>query len=156
MKLITDDLQILRKPCDKITLPSGLKLGRDLLQFLKLYNKEHLKGGIGLAAPQVGIHKRVAVLLFKINLILVNPEIVEYSTEKFPVENEGCLSFPGETVNTFRHLWIKVKSDNFKEVKTFGPTGPHEMNSTNILRSIAVQHEVDHLNSVLIFDRTEK
>ena len=77
----------------------------------------HAAPGIGLAAIQVGIPKRVIVLDIekkegeKNPIFLVNPEIVEKSEDMFAFQ-EGCLSFPNEVVKTMRYKWVKVKADN--------------------------------------------
>lgn len=149
MKLVTEESK-LRKVCSPVKLQAGLVLGRKMLDFLLKYNREHTsKRGIGLAAPQVGEYKRVCVLLLDgKQIILVNPVITEHSDYKVRY-NEGCLSLPGKNIDTYRWLWVKVQADNHRETLSFN-LAQHE----TLLAIVAVQHEIDHLDGILITDRT--
>lgn len=101
--------------------------------------------GIGLAAPQVGVSKRIIVVDDNGKpLILINPEIVFYSEDKVEME-EGCLSIPGEFKFVSRPETIKVK---FRDTK-----GKPHFNTYNGLISRIIQHEVDHLEGVLMNDK---
>jgi peptide deformylase len=121
----------------------GLKaLVADL--FETMYHNE----GVGLAANQVGLSKRVAVIdcsggddpLAK--LVLINPEIVSVAGDV--EEEEGCLSFPG--------LRGKARRGEFCKVRAFGLDGlVFEIESGGLLGK-ALQHEVDHLNGRLFID----
>lgn len=104
--------------------------------------------GIGLAAPQVGILRQVAVLNVSEEIIcLINPEIISKSkTEK--EEEEGCLSVPNVTVPVKRAIKIKVRALNIKGECL-------EMVAEGLMARI-IQHEIDHLNGILIIDRTSK
>lgn len=102
----------------------------------------HLKNGVGLAAPQVGILKRVVVIqvdperkIFE----LVNPEIVESSGVQEEVE--GCLSCPGEFGITRRPMKVKVRAQD-----RFGQEHVYEGEA---LLAKAFCHEIDHLNGIL-------
>lgn len=111
--------------------------------------------GIGLAATQVGVNKRVAVLDVpdcedyqkgKNLLAIINPEIVSYEGE---IEyEEGCLSIPGFTAEVKRFSSVVVtgldKNGNALEINAGG------------LLAIALQHEIDHLNGMLFIDRLSK
>ncbi len=109
-------------------------------------------GGVGLAAPQIGVNRRVVVIEIpedeagdkKPQLIrLVNPEIVEArGTAKF---EEGCLSIPGIKTNVRRNEVVVVSGldEEGKDVR---------MEATGLL-SIALQHEIDHLDGILFIDR---
>jgi peptide deformylase len=100
--------------------------------------------GVGLAAPQIGIHKRVAIVRTKDHAIdLVNPVIVDLD-HGMAVESEGCLSFPGVSVGTWRFDEVFVKCDR----------NPAGMVATG-LEAIVLQHEIDHLSGVLITDRAK-
>ncbi|MCK4911476.1 MAG: peptide deformylase [Thermodesulfovibrionales bacterium] len=108
----------------------------------------HASAGIGLAAPQVGVSKRVIVLHVKMDdldhplTVLANPEIVEGSGE---IEfEEGCLSLPGFNV------WI----DRFSHVKVKGTDreGTEVELEADGLFAVALQHEIDHLEGKLIID----
>jgi peptide deformylase len=100
--------------------------------------------GVGLAAPQVGILKRVIVVDIGEGLIeVVNPEIIEKSGEQiFPPE--GCLSIPHLYGNVRRAFKIKVKG-----LDRYGQ--PIEMVVDDYLARV-FQHELDHLNGVLFID----
>lgn len=104
--------------------------------------------GVGLAAPQVGISKRVMVVDVGEELIeMVNPEIIEKSGEQIEPP-EGCLSIPG--------LLGYVKRANKIRVKGQDRNGnPIEIEAEGFLAR-AFQHEIDHLDGVLFIDIAEK
>ncbi|KGG81113.1 peptide deformylase [Caloranaerobacter azorensis H53214] len=103
--------------------------------------------GVGLAAPQVGILKRVVVIdIGEGPIKLINPEIISMEGEVIDVE--GCLSVPGETGEVKRPSKVKVKylDENGKELIIQG-TG---------LLARALCHEIDHLNGILFIDKVIK
>ncbi|WP_455543847.1 peptide deformylase [Intestinibacter sp.] len=103
--------------------------------------------GVGLAAPQVGILKRVVVIDIGEGLIeLINPEIIE--TEGEYVDNEGCLSVPGESGDVIRPYRVKVRAQN-----RFGET--IEIEGEELLAR-AFCHEIDHLDGILYVDKIVK
>ena len=121
---------------------------RKLLDELK--NSEN---GIGLAANQIGINKRVCVINVKEEpLILINPEITERSEETF-VFPEGCLSFPDKHVRTIRHTSVTVKSGNHDGKMVFTA---ESKNINDAFECACVQHEIDHLDGITMFDREFK
>lgn len=103
--------------------------------------------GVGLAATQVNVHKRVIVLDISNQqnqpLALINPEIV---TKLGPLEwDEGCLSFPG--------VYAKVKRFHDIEIKYRDPNGKlQNLRANGGLLSACIQHEIDHLNGITFFD----
>lgn len=104
--------------------------------------------GVGLAAPQVGILKRVIVVDPGDGLIeVVNPELVDLEGEQL-APPEGCLSIPGLLGEVRRANRLKVKGQN-----RYGE--PFEMEAEGYLARI-FQHEVDHLNGILFIDRAER
>lgn len=104
----------------------------------------HENGGVGLAAPQVGVLKRVIVVDIGEGLIeLINPEILE--TEGTQQGSEGCLSIPGKSGVVERPLRTKVKALN-REGEEF------IVESEGYL-SVALNHEIDHLNGILYIDK---
>ncbi len=108
----------------------------DMIETMRLNN------GVGLAAPQVGMLKRVVVVQVdrdKPAIELVNPEIIE--TEGLQEEAEGCLSCPGEYGITKRPMRVKVKAKN-----RFGKEYIYEGEA---LLARAFCHEIDHLNGIL-------
>ena len=108
--------------------------------------------GIGLAAPQLGVSARIAVVDLSVGrsatdlLVLVNPEIVERSGMQ--LEEEGCLSIPGFTASVLRPARIVVRgADRDGISRTVEGTG---------LLARALQHELDHLEGLLFIDRLRR
>ena len=101
-------------------------------------------GGVGLAAPQVGILRRIVVIDIGEGLIeLINPEILE--TEGVQEDAEGCLSIPGKSGNVARPERVKLKALNRNgEEVTYEGTG---------LLARAFCHETDHLDGILYIDK---
>ena len=109
----------------------------------------HAAPGVGLAAPQIGINKRVAIIDLSIGadpaglIVLVNPVILEASGEQ--KEEEGCLSVPDLTEKVARPAWVRVRAaDASGQVR--------EIEGTELLAR-ALCHETDHLNAMLYIDR---
>ncbi|MCT7952270.1 peptide deformylase [Ancylothrix sp. C2] len=122
------------------------QLVREMLQ--TMYSAD----GIGLAAPQVGIHKQLIVIdcdpenAANRPLILINPAIKQISKELCSYQ-EGCLSVPGVYMDVLRPDVIEVSyKDELGRPQTLKASG---------LLSRAIQHEMDHLNGVLFVDRVE-
>jgi peptide deformylase len=116
--------------------------------FTSMYDAQ----GIGLAAPQIGISKRLTVIDVsfqkdpKQKLVLINPEIVEKSGKQ--VEEEGCLSLPEIRDRVARAAQVKVRA--------FDAEGkPVEVEGTELL-SRALQHEIDHLDGILFIFRLSR
>tara|TARA_R110002012_G_scaffold50104_2_gene129718 strand:- start:717 stop:1190 length:474 start_codon:yes stop_codon:yes gene_type:complete len=137
-KIIKDE-DLLRKKCTSaVDLEAAISLGEGMLAYLD----EHASG-VGLAANQVGVDHRVCVIKVGDPIILVNPRIVnQFKKISF---QEGCLSFPGDTVVTERYANIQVIADNYSE--------PLYFSEENILETVCVQHEIDHLDGILMHDR---
>lgn len=105
----------------------------------------HKAKGVGLAAPQIGESIRLAVIAKQSeDLILVNPCILARSVETDTVE-EGCLSIPGVLVAVPRSIWVKVRAENLSN-------RPYEFEAHGFFARV-VQHEIDHLDGVLIIDK---
>ena len=107
-----DQLKIKCKPCDSVD--EGNAIAKDLLETLNASGN-----GIGLAANQIGINKRVCVINVKEPIVLINPKIVEKSEEMFAFI-EGCLSFDNTTVKTARHKHVTIEADNHTGKLHFG------------------------------------
>ena len=102
--------------------------------------------GCGLAAPQVGIRKRIVVIdCGDQPLVLINPEILETSGEQ--TGQEGCLSVPGKVGSVTRPNYAKVKAldENMDEIIVEG---------TELLAR-CLCHEIDHLNGIMYVDKAE-
>ena len=118
--------------------------------------------GLGMSANQIGLNKRICVINVREEpLVLVNPIIVEETEEKI-MYCEGCLSLPKtmkKPIKTVRSYGVKVKADNFPDVLDFSTKErKHEdinalFGDVDLLESVCVQHEIDHLNGLTIRDR---
>lgn len=104
--------------------------------------------GVGLAAPQVGVPLRIAVIGIpgEETIVLINPKLVEKHGERF-VE-EACLSIPGYQGEVKRSVWVKVKAQD-RDGKIIRIKGEG-------LLAQALEHELDHLDGVLYIDRLER
>jgi peptide deformylase len=106
--------------------------------------------GVGLAAPQVGLSQRL--LVYRVGqeaplIALVNPEL-EWSSDDAEEAEEGCLSIPGIGVDVDRPVHVRVRArDEYGDLRVVEASG---------LEARVIQHEMDHLNGVLILDRTSK
>ncbi len=146
LKIHTLGDNVLRKPAKRISKvdPSI----RDLVK--KMLHSMYSAKGIGLAAPQVGIHKQLLVIDLDLEnaanppIVLINPEITDFSASIETYE-EGCLSIPGVYLNVIRPSTIKV---NFRDERG----RPKKINADGLL-SRCIQHEMDHLKGVLFVDR---
>ena len=149
--MIVKDINQLKEKClptSALSYGEGEDIAKRLLEELS-----NSKNGIGLAANQIGINKRVCVINVKEEpLILINPEIIERSKETF-VFPEGCLSFPNKHVRTIRNTSIKVKADNHDEELTFSADSK---DFKDAFECACIQHEIDHLDGITMFDREFK
>tara|TARA_Y100001938_G_C7942748_1_gene355139 strand:- start:87 stop:530 length:444 start_codon:yes stop_codon:yes gene_type:complete len=134
-----NDKSILSRKCRRSLTNEGNFIAQKLLERLA-----RTKHGVGLAANQVGIDASVCVIKVTKPIILINPEIVGKFKKSF--YQESCLSFPGDYVITERWMDIVVKADNHKNHLFFSF-------DKNALECVCVQHEIDHLNGITMFDR---
>ncbi len=106
-------------------------------------------GGAGLAANQIGLDLRLAVIKISredeepLSIVIINPEMAEKSGTMY--EDEGCLSFPGLFAKVRRAAKVKVRALNEKGL-------PIEINAEGLFAK-ALQHEMDHLDGVTFVDR---
>ena len=141
-------LKICSQPVEKVT-PEIQKLVDDMLDTM------YASGGIGLAAVQVGVHKRILVMDIAQReedgemgkpaepMVLINPEIIESSPEISTYE-EGCLSFPGQ--------YADVKRPKGVTIRYLDREGNQRLIEADGLLATCVQHEMDHLNGVVFVD----
>jgi len=141
--IIKDKIKLEQK-CSPVSVKEGEEIGVRLLHELR-----ESDNGIGLAANQIGINKRVCVINVKEPLVLINPKIIEHSKEQF-VFPEGCLSFPDSKVKTKRYESIVVKADNHKGKLSFSA---NSKDINDAFECVCVQHEIDHLDGITMFDR---
>ena len=118
----------------------------DLVEAMLATMRKH--EGVGLAANQVGRLKRILVAAVEDEeFVLVNP-VVEESAGTTEKEPEGCLSIPGIQVEVDRPTGIRVSAQDASGT-------PLELEASGLLARI-LQHEIDHLDGVLILDRTDR
>mgnify|MGYP001487211074 CR=1 FL=1 len=145
--MIIKDKNKLQEKFSPVSVKEGEEIGVRLLHELR-----ESENGIGLAANQIGIQKRVCVINVKEPLVLINPKIVEKSKEQF-VFPEGCLSFPDSKIKTQRHQDIVVEADNHKGQLSFSA---NSKDINDAFECVCVQHEIDHLDGITMFDREFK
>jgi peptide deformylase len=106
-------------------------------------------GGAGLAANQIGLDLRLAVIKIHrenedpLSIVVINPEVAEKSGSM--CEEEGCLSFPGLFAKVRRAAKVKIRALNEKGM-------PIEINAEGLFAK-ALQHEIDHLDGIVFIDR---
>ena len=139
---------ILQQPAEPVTVFDAelRKLVDDM--FTSMYDAQ----GIGLAAPQIGISKRLTVIDLSFQkkpedkIVLINPEVIEIKGKQ--VEEEGCLSLPEIRDRVVRAAEVKVRAQD-AEGKLI------EVEGTELLAR-AIQHEIDHLDGILFIFRLSR
>lgn len=167
--IIREGHPTLRQVAEEVSLPlsdQDIILGEKMLQFLKhsqdpvMAEKMGLRGGVGLAAPQIDVSKRIIAVLvpnddeeatsaYALEEIMFNPKIVSHSVQEAAIDGgEGCLSVDREVQGyVIRHARITVdytdKTGQNKRIKLKG------------FNAIVVQHEIDHINGIMFYDRID-
>lgn len=140
MTIVKDTDEILRKKCRPVTeiTPRIIQLLDDMADTL------HDSGGVGLAAPQVGVLRRICIIEVEPGELieLINPVITEKKGSQ--QEIEGCLSAPGKWGYTKRPATVKVKA--------LDRNGEEFSLEADELLARAVCHETDHLDGILFYD----
>lgn len=142
-KIIEKDDELLRQQSKLVPKINSnvIKLINNMLETM------YKAGGVGLAAPQVGVLKRVIVIdVGEGPVKLINPEIVASSGSQ--TDAEGCLSCPG--------LTGEVKRAKKVTVKGLSPEGEEVIIEAEELFARALQHEIDHLNGILFIDKAKR
>ncbi len=141
--IVTEGDDVLRKRAREVTEVNDRvrEITEDMVQTMRA------ESGLGLAAPQVGVLRRIIVVEVAGQLYqLINPEIIETEGEQF--EEEGCLSVPG--------LVGRVRRPQYVRIKGLSPQGdPVEYEGEGLL-AVAFCHECDHLDGVLYTDKAEQ
>lgn len=160
--IIREGHPTLRTRAEEVTFPlptEDKELAEDMLQYLinsqdpELAEKYNLRGGIGLAANQVNSLKRMFALHLEddngelLSFVAINPKIVSHSVEQtYVTGGEGCLSvdrtIPGY-VPRYARITVKYKTID----------GEDKKRRLSGLPAIAFQHELDHLNGIMFYDR---
>lgn len=170
LRIVKDNIKTLREPSKELTLPldkHDKKTLDAMLEYLKNtqdpeFRERHpnVREGIGLAAPQIGINKRMLVINYEegdeehpvnVELELVNPVIVENSVKLcFLQSGEGCLSVDApHHGKVYRPFKIKVRGYDALVDKEVTLTAEG-------FDAIVLQHEIDHLNGILFYDHIDK
>ena len=134
---------VLRKQCKAVD-----KMTPRLLQLIDdMFDTMYEANGVGLAAPQVGILKRIVVIDIGNDepLVLINPEILEQSGEQ--TGEEGCLSLPGKSGTVTRPNYVKVRALD-RDMQ------PFELEGTELLAR-CICHECDHLDGHMYTEKVE-
>ncbi len=165
ISILDEKNKILRTVSKDAVFPISEKekdLIADIIKYLKysqiekFAEKYDLRAGMGLAFPQVGIQKRIIIIVheyeegkFK-NYVIVNPRIISHSEEQIAAEvGEGCLSVNRE-VEGHVIRWARITVDGFDvDGNKLQIRAREEL-------AIAIQHEIDHLNGILFFDHINK
>ena len=164
LKIVKDSNPIMRKK----SLPVDMPLSNEdratldaMLEYLKLsqdeeYAKKHnIRAGVGIAAIQIGLLKRMFVVYYEtengiVQYQLVNPKIIEYSLRKCALKDgEGCLSVDGEHPG-YSHRYYKIKMQAYDAL-----TDRDIIITARGFDAIVLQHEYDHLDGLFFYDRID-
>ena len=155
-KIVTDTIKLKKVVTD---LPKN-KSEEEVIS-AALFTALEKEKGFGLSANQIGVDKRMCVINIKEPMVLVNPKIVKRSEEAVQYI-ESCLSLPKtmrKPKNTVRSVSVTVETDNLGTVE-FGPDekdiigteGHNYFGDEGLLECVVAQHEIDHLDGILITD----
>ncbi|EAZ87291.1 peptide deformylase [Lysinibacillus sp. FSL M8-0216] len=161
---VKEHSNLLRKQTQDVAIPVPLEdrhILLSMLQYLKnsqdpiLIKKYKLRSGSGLSANQIGVDKRMFAVLFenhdqKHEMMFINPKVMSHSFNMIYLpEGEGCLSV-NRPVHGFVPRYERIK------VKAYNIDGQEFIMSLKGYESIVVQHEIDHLNGIMFYDRINK
>ena len=144
--LSNEDKDLIKRAIDELTYS----------QIENLAEKYELRPGMGLAFPQLGLNKRIIIIVHEVKdgvfdeYVFINPKIISYSNEMIAADvGEGCLSVNREVeghVPRYARVTVEGYDIDGKKIKV---RAREEL-------SIAFQHEIDHLNGILFYDRINK
>ena len=165
LKIVKDSNPIMRQKSQPVNLPLSAEdkeLLDEMLNYLKLsqdeeYAKKHnIRAGVGIAAIQVGVLKRMFCVYYtneneeSVQYQLVNPKIIEYSLKKCALRNgEGCLSVDNEHIG-LSHRYYKIKMEAYDAL-----TDKNIVITARGFDAIVLQHEYDHLDGLFFYDRID-
>ncbi len=130
---------VLKKISEPVTV-----FDESLAKFVKdLFASMRVHDGVGLAAPQVGVLKKIAVVEYEgKSYVLINPKVIDQ--KGIQEGEEGCLSFPGIYANVVRPQWVKIETHDLNgNIQTYEGEG---------YTARAFLHEMDHLSGKLFID----
>ena len=164
MKIVKDSNPIMRKKSLPVSLPLSAedkKVLDDMMDYLKksqdeeFCKKHNVRPGIGMAAIQIGILKRMFVVYYEredgpVQYQLVNPKIIEYSIRKCALKDgEGCLSVDGEHPG-YAHRYYKIRMEAYDAL-----TDEEIVITARGFDAIVLQHEYDHLDGKFFYDHID-
>lgn len=165
LKILDDKHKVLREISKEVSLPLSKEDKETIKQIIthlkysqieKMAEKYDLRPGMGLAFPQLGMLKRIIVIVYEYeegkfkDYVIVNPKIISHSEEMVALETgEGCLSVNRE---------VEGHVPRFARIRITGydPDGNKISIRAREDLSVAFQHEVDHLNGILFYDKINK
>ena len=165
LKIVKDNNPIMRKKSLPVDLPLSAEDQQtldEMLNYLKLsqdedYAKKHnIRPGVGIAAIQIGLLKRMFCIYYEreegiVQYQLVNPKIIEYSVRKCALQDgEGCLSVDGEHPG-LSHRYYKIKMQAYDAL-----TKKDIIITARGFDAIVLQHEYDHLDGLFFYDRIDQ
>ena len=165
LKIVKDSNPIMRRLSEPVALPLSKEDKQTLdnmLEYLKLSQdeeyaaKHNIRAGVGIAAIQIGLLKRMFCIYYEtddgiVQYQLVNPKIIEYSVKKCALANgEGCLSVDGEHPG-LSHRYYKIKMAAFDAL-----TNQDIIITARGFDAVVLQHEYDHLDGKFFYDRIDK
>ena len=164
LKIVKDSNPIVRKKSLPVSLPLSAedkKTLDDMLEYLKLSQddeyaaKHNIRAGVGLAAIQIGLLKRMFVIYYEreegiVEYQIVNIKIIEYSIRKCALrDGEGCLSVDNPHQG-LSHRYYKIKMEAYDAL-----TDQEIIITARGFDAIVLQHEYDHLDGLFFYDRID-
>ena len=164
LKIVKDNNPIMRKKSQPVELPLSQEEKKtldDMLNYLKLsqdedYAKKHnIRAGVGIAAIQIGLLKRMFCIYYEtdegiVQYQLVNPKIIEYSVRKCALKNgEGCLSVDQDHEG-LSHRYYKIKMKAFDALRN-----EDIVITARGFDAVVLQHDYDHLDGLFYYDRID-
>ena len=146
MKIITDEKH-LTKVCEPVNYKQSKQIANKMIMFM-LSNKNIEKNSIGLACNQLGLPGRIIIVKMKNRWVFFINPIMCYKSGETIITDESCLSVPGKT----------IKVERSKEITIYFEKGNHDGNHGweshyKNMDAIVIQHEIDHLNGIIITDK---
>lgn len=165
LNILDDNNKLLRRKSNDVELPLSKEekqIIKDIIKHLTYSQIEekrlkfNLRPGMGLAFPQLGILKKIIIIVYEVeegifeNYVVINPRIVSHSVEMIAAsEGEGCLSVNRDIEgHVLRHARITIEG--------YDEDGDLIKIRAREELAIAFQHEIDHLNGILFYDRIDK
>ncbi|PID52445.1 MAG: peptide deformylase [Candidatus Moraniibacteriota bacterium] len=140
--IVTIGAEVLEQATEKVADPTSTETQNIITHMFDTMKQE---SGIGLAAPQIGISKQIAVINAEgQRLVLINPVITKRSEEMI-IFKEGCLSVPGKELDILRHQKVTIQY--------IDENGKHTKLKVSDFLSVVCQHEIDHLDGILMTER---